>query len=99
MACVGRLEVRKGHPQPLETVAAVASRPTIALVRLVAGDGILRADVEARARTLAAADVVCMLDLAEPIQNVYDAANVAVSRCCLKACRRQFSNAQPHGAP
>lgn len=60
LGCVGRLEPQKGHTYLLQAMPAIlAARPTTGLV--IAGDGPLRAGLEAEARRLGIADRVAFL--------------------------------------
>ncbi|MDP1571545.1 MAG: glycosyltransferase [Vicinamibacterales bacterium] len=74
---VGRLTAIKQHDLFLEVVARVAERHP-ALVALVAGDGELRADLEARARALGLADRLRFLGWRRDLPVLYAATDVFV---------------------
>jgi len=75
--CVGRLHPQKGHHYLLEALAA--ARPRIAgLTCLIAGDGPLRGELRAEARGLGLGSVCHFLGVRDPIQPLYDAADVTV---------------------
>lgn len=72
---VGRLTAIKQHRLFLETIAA-ASRTRHRLVALIAGDGELRADLEAYARELGIADRVRFLGWRRDLATIYAATDV-----------------------
>jgi len=77
VACVGRLREQKGHRYLLDALDAVRSEiPSI--LCLIAGEGPLSGQLEARAQLLGLAGVCRFLGLVNPIQHVYEAADVLV---------------------
>lgn len=75
ISTVGRLTAIKQHHLFLETIRdAAATRPKI--VALIAGDGELRAELEAHARTLGIADRVRFLGWRRDLATIYAATDV-----------------------
>jgi glycosyltransferase involved in cell wall biosynthesis len=77
MACVGRLHPQKGHRYLLEAIAAVRLRIP-EFFCLIAGDGPLRGALETEARRNGLGKVCRFLGVQDPIQPLYDAADVIV---------------------
>lgn len=75
VSTVGRLTAIKQHRLMLDTVAKVAQAQP-ALLTLIAGDGELRGDLEAYARTLGIADRVRFLGWRRDLATIYAATDV-----------------------
>jgi glycosyltransferase involved in cell wall biosynthesis len=77
LGCVGRLEPQKGHTYLLQALPAIlAARPTAGLV--IAGDGPLRADLEAEARRLGIDDRVLFLGFHHDVPSLLAALDLFV---------------------
>lgn len=75
VACVGRLHPQKGHSYLFEAIAA--ARPLIpGLICLIAGEGPLRGALEAEVQHQGLETVCRFLGVQDPIQPLYDAADV-----------------------
>lgn len=75
VACVGRLHPQKGHRHLFQALSAVRERLP-GLICLIAGDGPLRGALEAEAERLGLETVCRFFGVQDPIQPLYDAADV-----------------------